>query len=349
MTRYTVGVARCENYDSRAVRSALRDAVARSGGLPPGYDDAVLIKPNLLSPVRPEEAVTTHPAVVGVLVDLLREKTRSNKPYVTIADNPGYIFTNPGLLFEKTGMAALSTMTNVSVETLSSAGFRTIRDDNFQVLPEARISGAYLASPYRINVAKLKTHVETEMSGCVKNLFGTTDTETRKKAHMSRSQRHLMHAIVDIFLVKPPEFHVLDAVVGMEGDGPSHGRPKKIGWIVAGRNALAVDWVAAKIMRYENPLFISLIRAATERGVGPRSVEEIDLVGASWDAKRSGNRQGCCACCRRSCEGPRTGLSPSTRISTVKNASDAEFARRFARSTRSNWSKGALGSTCNVA
>ena len=36
-------------------------------------------------------------------------------------------------------------------------------------------------------------------------------------------------------------------------------------------------------MRYENPLSIPLIRAATERGVGPRSSEEIDLVGASWD------------------------------------------------------------------
>lgn len=284
MTRYTVGVARCVSYEAQTVQHALREAVARSGGLPPGYDEGVLIKPNLLSPARPEEAVTTHPEIVGALIGLLRETTRSDdKPSVTVADNPGYIFTNPGQLFQKTGMAALSAMNGVSVETLSAAGFRTIRDERFQVLREARIANAYLTSPYCVNAAKLKTHVETELSGCVKSIFGTADTETRKKAHLSRSQRHLMNAIVDLYLVRPPDFHILDAVVGMEGDGPSHGRPKKIGWILAGRSALAVDWVAARIMRYENPLSVPLIRAAAERGAGPRSAEEIDLAGASWE------------------------------------------------------------------
>jgi ferredoxin len=69
----------------------------------------------------------------------------------------------------------------------------------------------------------------------------------------------------------------------MEGDGPSYGRPRKTGFILAGANALAVDWVAATVMGYGNPADIPLLAAAAMRGMGPSSRGEISLVGAEWD------------------------------------------------------------------
>ncbi|MDR1482333.1 MAG: DUF362 domain-containing protein [Synergistaceae bacterium] len=243
----------------------------------------VLIKTNALSPSPPEEAVTTHPRVIEGIAQEIERRTSGMDVSVRVADSPGYLFTDSGLLFEVTGLANLASLPRVSVGPLSDLGTRMIAGDGFSVLPDARISARYLDAAYRINAPKLKTHVETEMSGCIKNIFGTADTETRKKAHRSSSQKRLADAIVDIFSVRPPEFNIADAVVGMEGDGPSHGTPRLTGMIVAGQNALAVDWVLCRMMCYGDPASIPLIKAAIDRGIGPASESEIVLNGADWD------------------------------------------------------------------
>jgi uncharacterized protein (DUF362 family)/NAD-dependent dihydropyrimidine dehydrogenase PreA subunit len=279
MDKYTVGIARCENYERGEVSEALGLAVSRAGGLPETSSEAALIKTNMLSPVPPDGAVTTHPEVLRALSIALINTGKS----VKIADNPGYIFTNAEKLCEVTGVTeAARSVGGVETGLLSAHGARTIKRDSFVSLKEARIWSDYLDAGYVVNAAKLKTHVETEISSCVKNIFGTADTDTRKRAHGSRSETLLAEAIVDLFTIRPPEFNVLDAVISMEGDGPSHGRPRHTGWILAGRNALSVDWAAAAIMCYDDPLKIPLIKAAVKRNIGPRDKSEIDLVGADW-------------------------------------------------------------------
>ncbi len=281
--RYAVGVARCESYAPADVSEALRLAVERAGGWPAPVADAILLKTNALSPSPPEKAVTTHPEVLRAAVAALRRANDAAE--VHIADSPGYIFTDAKRLFEKTGIQALTNAEGVTAGPLHDLGVAVVRggDVGFRALPEARVARRYLEAPYCVNAAKLKTHVETEMSGCIKNIFGSADTETRKTCHRSTSQRRLAEAIVDLYGIRPPAFHILDAVVGMEGDGPSHGRPRLAGWILAGANALAVDWAACKIMGYGNPRAIPLIAAAVDRGIGPAAESQIDLRGAGWE------------------------------------------------------------------
>jgi uncharacterized protein (DUF362 family)/Pyruvate/2-oxoacid:ferredoxin oxidoreductase delta subunit len=243
----------------------------------------VLIKTNALSPSPPETAVTTHPKIIEGIAREVMARASGGNVSVRVADNPGYVFTDSDQLFRETGLAGLAALPGVCVGPLSDLGTRLISNDGFRVLRDARISARYLDAAYCINAPKLKTHVETEMSGCIKNIFGSADTETRKKAHRSSSQARLADAIVDIFSVRPPEFNIVDAVVGMEGDGPSHGTPRQIGLIIAGQNALAVDWVLCRVMCYSDPASIPLMRAAIDRGVGPASESEIALNGADWD------------------------------------------------------------------
>ncbi|GHV53931.1 hypothetical protein FACS1894216_12890 [Synergistales bacterium] len=277
--KYTVGIARCESYERGEVSAAAELAVARAGGLPETPSEAALIKTNMLSPAPPDCAVTTHPEVLRSLSLALINMGKS----VKIADNPGYIFTNAEKLCEVTGVTAIAqSIGGVEAGLLSARGARTVRKDSFVSLKEARIWSDYLDAGYVINAAKLKTHVETEISSCVKNIFGTADTDTRKRAHSSTSETLLAEAIVDLFTIRPPEFNVLDAIISMEGDGPSHGKPRHTGWILAGRNALSIDWAAATIMCYDDPLKIPLIKAAVKRNIGPRDISEIDLVGADW-------------------------------------------------------------------
>lgn len=280
MGKYLLGAARCESYDPDEVRGALRAAVERAGGLPELTACEALVKTNLLSPSAPERAVTTHPEILRAIVNELREK--KSGVLVRIADNPGYIFTDMKKLHETTQVAPLAEIDGVTLDALSSNGVREVVRENFRTLASARISNRYLDAEYCVNAAKLKTHVETEMTGCIKNIFGTADTATRKKAHQSISQMHLANAISDLFSIRPPEFNILDAVYGMEGDGPSHGRAKALGWIFASRNALAADWAGSVVMGYRNPLEIPLIEAAAARELGPASFDDIELNGAKW-------------------------------------------------------------------
>ncbi|MDR1651604.1 MAG: DUF362 domain-containing protein [Synergistaceae bacterium] len=278
---HIVGIARCSSYDREETASALALAADRAGGLPQVTSGEVLIKANLLSPSEPELAVTTHPEILRAVIGELRRQDGDIK--VHIADNPGYIFTGEDALFSRTGVGELGKIGGVTVGILADKGVRAVKSQGFRVLDTAMISGRYLDSPYCVNASKLKTHVETEITGCIKNIFGTSDTSTRKKCHNSTSQKRLAEAIVDLFQIRPPEFNVLDAVVGMEGDGPSHGAPRHLGFIIAGRNALAVDWAAAVIMGYRDPLEVPLFAAAAARGIGPARRDEIVLNGADWD------------------------------------------------------------------
>jgi uncharacterized protein (DUF362 family) len=275
--KYIVGAARCESYDPREVQGALALALSRAGA-PEIKGGSVLVKTNMLSPSAPEKAVTTHPEVLRAIAGEMMKNDNS----VHIADNPGYIFSDKGNLLRTTGVSGLE-REGLSVGLLADQGVRSVRSDAFRVLEEARISSRYLDAPFVINAAKLKTHVETEVSCCIKNIFGTADTATRKKCHSSASQTVLAEAITDLFIVRPPEFNVADAVWSMEGDGPSYGRPRRTGWILAGANALAVDWAACAIMCYRDPLKIPLMAAAVSRGIGPRDRSQIELVGAAWD------------------------------------------------------------------
>ncbi len=279
---FRVGAARCDSYEPSAVEEAVERAVQASGGWPESCcSEEVLLKANLLAPRPPEDAVTTHPEVLRGVVRSLRRRGAGR---IRIGDNPGYIYASQKeLLLERTGMKRLGEDEDVPVGTLSDEGVEEVPIPGGRVLSRARVSTRILRSRYLVNVAKLKTHVETEMTGCLKNLFGIADTQTRKRAHQSRDTSHLVHGILDLFTLARPLFHVLDAVVAMEGNGPSHGSPKRVGWILAGPNAPSIDLVAAVSMGYSNPFDIPLLRTAAERGLGPRSLDEVDLRGANWE------------------------------------------------------------------
>ena len=279
--RCAVGIARCIGYESQRVEEAVSLAVERAGGMASGDWQDVLLKTNLLAPRCPEDAVTTHPEVLRGVACALRRQNRDVSLH--IADNPGYVHVSGfQRLFDITGVAAMAAEEEITVGPLSDKGYAEA-EGAFKVLHSPRVALRYRDASFCVNVAKMKTHVETEITGCIKNIFGIADTQTRKKAHQSPSKWHLADAVVDLFEVRRPEFHVLDAIVAMEGNGPSHGTPRSVGWVLAGNNALAIDIAAAIIMGYRNPMDIPLLKAAADRLGGPFSMSEIDLVGAQWD------------------------------------------------------------------
>ena len=85
-----VSIVSCKSYDAEECRTALTQALAPFGGLDWVKDGMrVVIKVNLVSAMKPEQAATTHPALLCELTKMLRARGAS----VLLGDSPGGLYT----------------------------------------------------------------------------------------------------------------------------------------------------------------------------------------------------------------------------------------------------------------
>ena len=129
-----VALARCDCYAPERVRAALQSALLPLGGLDwvtPGM--RVALKTNLLTGAKPERAVTTHPAVLAALTELLV----SRGAQVVVGDSPGGPFT-PALLARAYAASGLS--------LCEAAGARLNRDVS---VAQARFDAAVRLRAFR--------------------------------------------------------------------------------------------------------------------------------------------------------------------------------------------------------
>jgi uncharacterized protein (DUF362 family)/NAD-dependent dihydropyrimidine dehydrogenase PreA subunit len=278
--RSVVAAVRCPDYSAPAVERAVRAALAALGGISahvrPGQ--TVLLKPNLLSARLPEQAVTTHPALMTALVRLCQEAGAAR---VWIGDSPAGQHAE-AVLWEQTGMAAVAAATGAELKSFHGP------------LRTRSCAGLDLPSPawldevdVLITVPKLKTHILTILTGAVKNQYGLVAGQAKANFHSHFPAPVAMSQfLAQLFGVFRPHLAVMDAVVAMEGEGPANGRPKFVGLILAGTDAVAVDAAAARVLNLA-PARIPLLREAALRGFG--NLNDLELVGdgtAVLDAAR---------------------------------------------------------------
>lgn len=91
-------------------------------------------------------------------------------------------------------------------------------------------------------------------------------------------RRGISQVIVDLNLVRPVDFAVVDGIVGMEGDGPVEGTPVELGLVLAGRNPLAVDRVCLWAMALP-PRGVKHLTYAARKGLGPADLDEVEVLG----------------------------------------------------------------------
>jgi len=279
----SVSVVRCKNYKEPEVKEAVQESLKLIGGLgkiiKPG--NTVLLKINLLAPTELKRAVITHPSIVKAVIKEVRNA--GGKPIV--ADTPGFVFAGDknGTMI-KSGIKAIADELGVEAlqfETMDAAFIKTEVPKGvwLKTIYAARLA---LEADVIISLPKLKTHSNTWYTGAIKNMFGATATRTRKLAHCVGTYEKFSGAIVDIFSVLKPQLSIMDAVVGMEGEGPRYGDPKHVGLILASYDSVALDAAASKIIGYE-PMEIYTTKLATDRGLGNGNLHEIEILGERID------------------------------------------------------------------
>ncbi len=273
--RAVVSISRSADYELTAIRAAVAAAVDAVGGMStfvkPGQK--VLIKPNLLSAKNPDRAITTHPSVLEAIIELVRDA--GGEP--TIGDSPGGAIRGVDRVWKNTGMKDLSERTGVPLVSFEAAGS----------VPSQGIEREYmLARPVVdadvvINVPKLKTHMLTLYTGAIKNTFGAIPGFGKARLHnLAGRPAPFSRFVVDVHSLVAPALHIMDGVMAMEGDGPSGGKARYVGAVMAGTDAVAMDTVAAGMLGMDVRR-VHMIRLAAERGLGTDDPAAIDIVGES--------------------------------------------------------------------
>ena len=278
----SVSIVRCTEYDGTKVLAAVRRAVDLLGGIGtvvrPG--DRVLIKPNLLKSSPPEAAVTTHPEIVRAVIRLVREA--GGRP--TVGDSPG--IGDLRRVCRKAGLLAVLAEEGVELADFeTAAGLKG--QGRFQRFEVARSASD---ADVIINLPKLKTHGMTVLTGAVKNLFGCIPGTRKVQWHFNTgvNREAFMQMLVDLSALLKPRLSIMDAVVGMEGNGPGSGDPRKIGILLAGADPVAVDAVAGAIVGID-PEQLPVLRAAAAAKVGETVLERITISGEDLAAVRVSN------------------------------------------------------------
>lgn len=266
----------CTDYNEQRVSDALDEAMNVIGGLgsiiKPG--DTVLIKPNLTGPFAPEQAATTHPALVKAVVRLV--KACGGIPM--IGEGPATVVSP----LEITGMLELAKQEEIPISLFSE--FQSVCCENSYTSQLIRYSKDVLQADKVISIPKLKTHALTLFTGAIKNMFGAVEFEQRKVLHKYQSIEDFSKVLVDVFGCRIPDLTIMDGIWGMEGIGPVHGKPVNFGFLVCSKDAVAVDALSATILGYSLS-DILMIQYAAEKKIGICDLSLMDIDMPDYDQK----------------------------------------------------------------
>ena len=252
-----VALVPCRSYDEAEVTQALKAALELLGGWEPLFppEGPIYLKPNLAGPFPPERGVTTHPAVVKAVARLLQAAGRE----VVVGDSPagparpGYL----NFLYRRTGMEEVAQELGLQLD--KDLEPVEVKIPNHRSLRVLTLNRSFAEAPALLNLPKFKTHLFARMTGAVKNLYGAVSGIMKVAYHTRlKDPEDFMGMLLDLVDYLQPRLSVVDAVVGMEGEGPTWGRPRQVGYLLAGVNPLAVDWVMSRMMGFPKgavPLF----------------------------------------------------------------------------------------------
>ncbi len=258
-----VGLLPCPAYEKEHLYQTLKKIIELLGGIDKFIkpEQKVFVKVNHLPPPSPaERAIVTHPVFIEQVVTILLEAGAK----VRVGDD---INLSQGDGFAVSGLRQVCQRLGVKLVNLREEGFRKVRISNGKVLTQTYLAKAIYEAEVIVNLPNFKTHSLTCFTGAVKNMYGCLPEGLRSRYHREFLGERFHSLLVDLYSALKPQLHIMDAVVGMEGEGPANGRPRNIGLIMASADGVALDRVALSLAGIDINEALYL-KEAEERGVG---------------------------------------------------------------------------------
>jgi uncharacterized protein (DUF362 family) len=229
-------------------------------------EGTVIIKPNLCDLRNSESGCTTSPLIVESIIKYIFEH---GSPKIKIVESDHWIATADEC-FEKLGYTELAQKYDVELVNLTKCKKTRVLIDGryFKYLD---IPDPLLKMDYFISVPKLKTHIQYKMTCVLKNQFGLLPMRFKSKYHPYMSE-----VLFDLNRLFKPDLCIVDGIVAMHGPGPSDGYPIQLNAIIIGKDAVATDCVAARLLGF-NPRSIPYLNYAIKHNLSPNN--KFELVG----------------------------------------------------------------------
>ncbi|MCG8429989.1 MAG: DUF362 domain-containing protein [Candidatus Omnitrophica bacterium] len=277
MQRIKVAVVRCPDYTPQTVYQAVKELFYLLGGIPKFLHAGkrIVLKPNVLGVVRPEKAVTTHPEVVRAVCRIIKEAGA----YAQIGESSGCsAFNKTGEAFERSGIRKVAQELAVPLVNFDEAECNKIYLEGIE--KELAFPRVLFECDSIISLPKLKTHSLTGLTGALKNMFGVIPGPRKGHLHREFADKEAFSvAMISILQRVRPQLSIMDAVYGMEGNGPAGGRPKKIGCLIASEDPVALDTIVAEKIIKLDSAYLDIIKVGDRMNAGVSRLDSIEVLG----------------------------------------------------------------------
>lgn len=242
----------------------------------------ILLKPNLVETASGAPHINTHPLVLRGTIEAF---LRLGAAAVMVAEGPGHR-RDTLAVYEESGLADVLTEDRIAFHDLNYVVGDAVPNIGKQSkLKTLTFPALFKEVDWIVSVAKMKTHHWAGATLSMKNLFGVMPGSYYGWPKNVLHHAGIVNSILDINATLRPHFAIVDGIVGMEGDGPIMGDPKKVGVLVMGRNLAAVDATCCRIMGID-PYKVPYLERA-DNWLGPIAESAIEQRGEKVVAVRT--------------------------------------------------------------
>ncbi|MFC1869022.1 DUF362 domain-containing protein [Thermodesulfobacteriota bacterium] len=272
MGKSIVSIAKGKNVDEM-----VKDVFAPLGGVEAIFRPkaTVVLKPNAGHPAPAETSVNTNPDLVAALI---REIRRADPKEIILAESSA-IGCDTMECLETSGILKAAEEAGVDrvIDIKKDKDLLTIpiRDAKSD-LTKVRLPRFLLEAEHIVNLPIFKSHCSMVFTCALKNLKGIV----QDKVHYQMHQTDLAAAMMDLWSVIKADLNIADLIRPAEGFGPHSTIPVDFGCLVAGRDPVAVDATACRMvgLDIEN---VAYFEPARNRGLGNFAEELIEVRGRS--------------------------------------------------------------------
>jgi uncharacterized protein (DUF362 family) len=292
------------------VENLVREAVEKAGGfnqvVRPG--DQVLIKPNLVSALPNGTGFTTDfrvvEAIAGMALDCGAKTILFAEGSSTNLGVQNYNRDITEKCFATGGYSDLAKKMGARLVDLNEAGeeaggrerVRKVELKHGLKWKSYWISKRFLDADCVISAPVLKNHRYAGVTLSLKNYIGIAPGEIYQvpgvrvsKSGLDHSVSGLAKHIVDLVMIRPPDYTVIDALVGISSGDRAYpylpGPKGRMRAILAGRDPVAADSAACMAMNYD-PRTIGHLVYASAAGLGTSDPDKMEIKGAGIDPFR---------------------------------------------------------------
>jgi uncharacterized protein (DUF362 family) len=229
----------------------------------------VALKPNVVTGRVTAPGVTTDKRVVKAMIRLCQEAGAGK---VLVVEGAGY-FTETAEALELSGIKDMAEAMGAEVVDVDKSELVELNVPRPLITDKIRVSKRFMDADVRINLPVMKTHDQLLVTLGVKNMKGVMPKPMKRRFHAIG----VVKGIIDLNKTVPIDLTVLDAIVAMEGLGPSFGPKVELNTVVASKDVWALDRVASRMMGFE-PEELDYLMEAAEHGLYDPA-DEPEVVG----------------------------------------------------------------------